>query len=165
MSGIVPDFSAFQGARWYVGRVPMQELEGRLRDAGLRVTAPRVAVLRVLADSTDHPRVDQIIDRVRASGVPISTQAAYDVCEALHRVALAGRIELPGGPARYESRVGDNHHHLVCRSCGHTEDVDCAASGIPCLEPVDAVGFTVDEAQVTFWGTCPTCQSHNQERP
>ncbi len=165
MSGIVPVFWSFQGAPWYGRPVPMQELERSLRDAGLRVTAPRVAVLRVLADSSDHPRVDQIIDRVRASGVPISTQAAYDVCEALHRAALAGRIELPGGPARYESRVGDNHHHMVCRSCGHTEDVDCAATGIPCLEPDEALGFTVDEAQVTFWGICPTCQSHNEERP
>ena len=166
MIGIVPDFWAFQEAPWYVAPVPMQELERSLRDAGLRVTAPRVAVLRVLADSRDHPRVDQIIDRVRASGVSISTQAAYDVCEALHRAALAGRIELPGGPARYEARVGDNHHHLVCRACGHTEDVDCAATGIPCLEPVDGLGFAVDEAQVTFWGTCPTCQSsHHEERP
>ena len=143
----------------------MRELEESLREAGLRVTAPRVAVLRVLAESRDHPRVDQIIDRVRASGVPISTQAAYDVCEALHRAALAGRIELPGGPARYEARVGDNHHHLVCRTCGRTEDVDCATSAAPCLEPDDAHAFAVDEAQVTFWGTCPRCRSHNEERP
>jgi Fur family ferric uptake transcriptional regulator len=143
----------------------MLELERSLREAGLRVTAPRVAVLRVLADSRDHPRVDQIIERVRASGIPISTQAAYDVCEALHRAALAGRITLPGSPARYEARVGDNHHHLVCRVCGITEDVDCAATGTPCLEPTDALGFAVDEAQVTFWGVCPTCQKiPNEER-
>ena len=145
--------------------MPTEPLTDRLRVAGLRVTATRMAVLSVLDASDDHPRVDQIIDRVRASGVPISTQAAYDVCEALHRAALAGRIALAGSPARYEARVGDNHHHMVCRTCGHTEDVDCAATGTPCLEPVDAHGFTVDEAQVTFWGTCPTCQSHNKERP
>jgi Fe2+ or Zn2+ uptake regulation protein len=135
------------------------EIEERLRGAGLRVTAPRVAVLRVLADSEDHPRVDQVIERVRESGVSISTQAAYDVCEALHRAALARRIELAGGPTRYEARVGDNHHHLVCRACGLTVDVDCVHGSAPCLEPSDERGFAVDEAEVTFWGLCPDCQS------
>jgi Fe2+ or Zn2+ uptake regulation protein len=131
----------------------------RLRAAGLRATGPRTAVLRVLAESGDHPRVDQVIDRVRALGVPISTQAAYDVCEALHRAGLARRIEPAGSPARFEARVGDNHHHLVCRACGETVDVDCALGVAPCLEPSDAAGFTVDEAEVTFWGVCPDCQS------
>jgi Fe2+ or Zn2+ uptake regulation protein len=134
-------------------------LEARLRDAGLRVTAPRVAVLRVLAESPDHPRVDQVIERVRAAGVHISTQAAYDVCEALHRAALAARIELAGGPVRYEARVGDNHHHIVCRHCGLTVDVDCAVGAAPCLEPSNSQGFVLDEAEVTYWGTCPDCQS------
>jgi Fur family transcriptional regulator, stress-responsive regulator len=131
----------------------------RLRAAGLRATGPRTAVLRVLAESGDHPRVDQVIDRVRALGVPISTQAAYDVCDALHRAGLARRIEPAGSPARFEARVGDNHHHLVCRACGETVDVDCALGVAPCLEPSDAAGFTVDEAEVTFWGVCPDCQS------
>jgi Fur family ferric uptake transcriptional regulator len=135
------------------------DIEGRLRDAGLRVTSPRVAVLRVLAQSGDHPRVDQVIERVRESGVSISTQAAYDVCEALHGAALARRIELAGGPTRYEARVGDNHHHLVCRACGLTVDVDCAHGDAPCLEPAEELGFAVDEAEVTFWGLCPACQS------
>ena len=147
----------------------MQELERSLRDAGLRVTAPRVAVLRVLADSRDHPRVDQIIDRVRASGVSISTQAAYDVCEALRRASLARRIEPAGQPVRYEARVGDNHHHLVCRSCGLAADVDCVVGRPACLEPSDAQGFIVDEAEVTFWGYCPDCAStvpdRREERP
>ena len=95
----------------------------QLRAAGLRVTAARVAVLRVLTEATDHPRVDQVIERVRGAGVMISTQAAYDVCEALRAAALAQRIEIAGGPARYEARVGDNHHHLVCRSCGTTRSI------------------------------------------
>jgi Fe2+ or Zn2+ uptake regulation protein len=137
-------------------------LEEQLRAAGLRVTTPRLAVLRVLAESTDHPRVDQVIDRVRARGVTISTQAAYDVCDALHRAALARRIELAGGPARYEARVGDNHHHLVCRACGTTVDVDCTVGAAPCLEPSHAAGYVVHEAEVTFWGICPACQSSSE---
>jgi Fur family transcriptional regulator, stress-responsive regulator len=134
------------------------DLEQRLRDVGLRVTAPRVAVLRVLEGSTDHPRVDQVIDRVRDEGVSISIQAAYDVCEALSRAGLAQRIELAGGPIRYEGRTGDNHHHAVCRQCGVTVDVDCAVGIAPCLEPSKAHGFVVDEASVTYWGLCPDCQ-------
>jgi Fur family ferric uptake transcriptional regulator len=143
--------------------VETERLEERLRAAGLRATTPRIAVLRVLAESRDHPRVDQVIERVRAGGVPISTQAAYDVCEALHRVALARRIAPAGSPVRYEARVGDNHHHLVCRGCGTTADVDCAVGLAPCLEPSDAAGFSVDEAEVTFWGLCPRCQSTREE--
>jgi Fur family transcriptional regulator, stress-responsive regulator len=133
--------------------------EERLRAAGLRATGPRTAVLRVLAESGDHPRVDQVIDRVRLLGLTISTQAAYDVCDALHRAGLARRIEPAGSPARFEARVGDNHHHLVCRACGETVDVDCTLGVAPCLEPSDAAGFAVDEAEVTFWGACPACQS------
>jgi Fe2+ or Zn2+ uptake regulation protein len=139
-------------------------LEERLRAAGLRVTATRVAVLRVLAEAHDHPRVDQVIERVRASGVAISTQAAYDVCEALHRAALARRIEPAGGPARYEARVGDNHHHLVCRGCGMAADVDCAVGRPACLAPSDPLGFVVDEAEVTFWGLCPDCQTKTDRK-
>jgi Fur family transcriptional regulator, stress-responsive regulator len=133
--------------------------EDRLRTAGLRATGPRIAVLRVLSESDDHPRVDEVIGRVRAQGLPISTQAAYDVCDALFRAGLARRIEPAGSAARFEARVGDNHHHLVCRACGTTVDVDCALGGAPCLEPSDAAGFAVDEAEVTFWGICPACQS------
>jgi Fur family ferric uptake transcriptional regulator len=121
-----------------------------------------MAVLDVLTESVDHPRVDEVIARVRARGVHISTQAAYDVCDALFRVGLARRIEPAGSPARYEARVGDNHHHLVCRSCGQTVDVDCTLGVAPCLEPSDAAGFAVDEAEVTFWGVCPACQSSSE---
>ncbi len=143
--------------------MPIQQLSERLRGAGLRVTAPRVSVLSVLDASADHPRVDQIIERVRQSGVSISTQATYDVCEVLHQRGLARRIEPAGGPARYESRVGDNHHHLVCRSCGVAVDVDCAVGEAGCLEPAQRNGFTVDEAEVTYWGSCPDCQRINAD--
>jgi len=142
--------------------VVTEHLEERLRDAGLRVTAPRVAVLRALTESRDHPSVDQLLERVRTDGTSISTQAAYDVCETLHRVALARRFEPAGSPARYEARV-DNHHHLVCRACGETADVDCTLGLAPCLEPSDSAGFSVDEAEVTFWGLCPACQSTPDE--
>jgi Fur family transcriptional regulator, stress-responsive regulator len=144
--------------------VSIDQITSRLREAGLRVTATRVSVLAVLDESSDHPRVDQIIERVRGSGVSISTQATYDVCEALHRAGLARKIEPSGGPARYESRTGDNHHHLVCRSCGSAVDVDCAVGEAPCLDPSDAQGFAIDEAEVTYWGVCPACQQDNAER-
>jgi Fur family ferric uptake transcriptional regulator len=132
-------------------------VEEQLRAAGLRVTAPRLAVMTVLSESDDHPRIDQVIERVQASGMSISTQAAYDVCDALHRASLARRIELPGSPARFEARVGDNHHHLVCRTCGATVDVDCATGAAPCLDLTDDHGFRVDEAEITYWGHCPQC--------
>jgi Fur family transcriptional regulator, stress-responsive regulator len=141
----------------------MEQVSARLKQAGLKVTATRVAVLEVLDESADHPRIDQIIARVRAAGVSISTQATYDVCEALYRAGLASKIELAGGPARYESRAGDNHHHLVCRSCGLAVDVDCAVGRTVCLEPSDAQGFRLDEAEVTYWGTCPDCQTTTGE--
>jgi Fur family transcriptional regulator, stress-responsive regulator len=135
----------------------------RLRAAGLKVTAARVAVLQALTEANDHPRVDQVIDRVRSAGVPISTQAAYDVCEALRRAALAQRIEIAGGPARYEARVGDNHHHLACRACGTVVDVDCAIGAAPCLAPSQMHGFVVDQAEVTHWGLCPACQTTSRK--
>jgi Fur family transcriptional regulator, stress-responsive regulator len=142
-----------------VRAVLLTELEDRLREAGLRVTSSRVAVLRVLTDATDHPRVEQIIERVRLGGLSISTQAAYDACEALREKGLAHRIAPAGGPARYEARAGDNHHHLVRRSCGLTVDVDCVTDAAPCLHAPNDAGFSVDEAEITFWGLCPTCQS------
>lgn len=138
-------------------------LEDELRAVGLRVTGPRVAVLRVLDEATDHPSVEQVIERVRGAGTSISTQAAYDVCEALHRAALARRIELPGGPIRYESRTGADHHHMVCRGCGLTVDVDCATGAVPCREPADRQGFVLDEVDVTYWGTCSDCQSDREK--
>jgi Fur family ferric uptake transcriptional regulator len=137
----------------------------RIRAAGLRATAARVAVLQVLTEATDHPRVDQVIERVRGTGMAISTQATYDVCEALRRAALAQRIEIAGGPVRYEARAGDNHHHLACRSCGAVVDVDCATEAAPCLTPTELSGFVVDEAEVTYWGLCPTCQPSREATP
>ena len=121
-------------------------------------------MLRVLDESPDHPSVDQVINRVRDAGVAISTQAGYDVCEALRAAGLARRIDPAGSPARYETRVGDNHHHLVCRGCGVTADVDCAAASAPCLEPTERHGFAIDEAEVTYWGLCPPCQTKQRER-
>jgi Fe2+ or Zn2+ uptake regulation protein len=138
--------------------------EEQLRAAGLRATAARVAVLQVLSESHDHPRIDQVIERVQSAGVSISTQAAYDVCDALHRASLARRIEPAGSPARFEARVGDNHHHLVCRSCGDTVDVDCAVGEAPCLTAADSSGYEIDEAEVIYWGRCPDCK-HEEKEP
>lgn len=129
-----------------------------LRDHGLRVTRPRIAVLEVLAEG-GHFEVDEIANRVRGRLETVSMQAVYDVLGALARVGLARRIEPAGSPALYERRVGDNHHHVVCRGCGAVGDVDCAVGGAPCLEPSNTHGFVIDEAEVTFWGLCPTCHT------
>jgi len=130
----------------------------RLREAGLRVTAPRVQVLRAL-ETLEHPDVDTIASAVRSEIGAVSTQAVYDVLGSLARAGLARRIEPAGSPARYERRVGDNHHHVVCRGCGAIDDVDCTVGRAPCLDPATAGGFIVDEAEVTFWGLCPMCQA------
>jgi Fur family ferric uptake transcriptional regulator len=129
-----------------------------LRDHGLRVTRPRIAVLEVLAEG-GHFEVDEIANRVRGRLETVSMQAVYDVLGALARVGLARRIEPAGSPALYERRVGDNHHHVVCRGCGAVGDVDCAVGEAPCLEPSNTHGFVIDEAEVTFWGLCPTCHA------
>ena len=143
----------------------MEQVTERLRAAGLRVTAPRVSVLGVLDSSEDHPRVDQVIERVRAAGVSISTQATYDVCEALHRAGLARRIAPAGGPVRYESRVGDNHHHLVCRVVRRRRSTSTARSARPAASSRRiASGFTIDEAEVTFWGLLPPLPEPHRRR-
>lgn len=133
----------------------------RLRAAGLRVTSPRVAVLDVLGEALTaeehHLPASAVAERARARLGSLSTQAVYDCLDALVRAGLARRIEPAGHPALYEARVGDNHHHLVCRGCGATADVDCAVGAAPCLLPAAAPGFVVDEAEVTFWGWCPGC--------
>ena len=134
------------------------ELIAALRDAGLRVTAPRVAVLAEMADGK-HVTADQVALAVRGRLGTISTQAVYDVLGALTRAELLRRIEPAGSPARYETRVGDNHHHVVCRACGAIADVDCVVGEPPCLSPPTAGGFVIDEAEVTFWGLCPDCQA------
>jgi Fur family transcriptional regulator, stress-responsive regulator len=129
-----------------------------LRNAGLRVTSPRVAVLSEIR-AGQHLTADQVASGVRGRIGPISTQAVYDVLGALTRAELLRRIEPAGSPTRYETRVGDNHHHVVCRSCGSIADVDCVVGEPPCLLPSEAGGFVVDEAEITFWGMCPRCQS------
>ncbi|HEY5430126.1 MAG TPA: Fur family transcriptional regulator [Solirubrobacteraceae bacterium] len=128
-----------------------------LRDAGMRVTAPRVAVLSEIR-AGQHLTADQVAAGVRGRVGTISTQAVYDVLGALTRAGLLRRLEPAGSPTRYETRVGDNHHHVVCRSCGSIADVDCVIGESPCLSPPEAGGFTVDEAEITFWGMCPSCQ-------
>jgi Fe2+ or Zn2+ uptake regulation protein len=136
----------------------VEDAAEQLRSRGLRVTAPRVAVLRAVAGLPGHPEADTIARRARALIGTLSTQAVYDSLHTLSAVGLLRRIEPAGSPARYETRVGDNHHHVVCRGCGAAHDVDCVVGQAPCLTPGDAGGFLVDEAEVTFWGVCPTCQ-------
>ncbi|HET7305995.1 MAG TPA: Fur family transcriptional regulator [Segeticoccus sp.] len=131
--------------------------EEQLRSVALRVTAPRVAVLSAV-DAHPHADVDTIATAVRRELGSVSTQAVYDVLAALTRVGLVRRIEPAGSPARYEARVGDNHHHVVCRVCGSMRDVDCATGAAPCLAASDDNGFVIDEAEVTYWGVCPDCQ-------
>jgi len=137
--------------------------EDLLRARGLRVTRPRLAVLEVLEQSRGHLDVEQIAARVRQRLDTVSTQAVYDVLSALSRAGLARRIEPAGSPARFEARVGDNHHHVVCRGCGEIADVDCAVGDAPCLIPSQAHGFVLDEAEVTFWGLCPTRQRKRED--
>jgi len=132
------------------------ELEGLLRGTALRVTRPRVAVLAAVHD---HPHADttSIIGFVREDLSEVSSQAVYDVLRALTVAGLVRRIHPPGSVARYESRVGDNHHHLLCRSCGAIVDVDCAVGAAPCLTASDDHGFALEEAEVVYWGMCPGC--------
>jgi Fur family transcriptional regulator, stress-responsive regulator len=129
-----------------------------LRGAGLRVTAVRVALLETVRGG-DHLGVDGVAEGVRARVGHVSLQAVYEALHALTAAGLVRRIEPAGGPPRYEGRVGDNHHHLVCRSCGVVADVDCAVGEAPCLVPADDRGFSLDEAEVIYWGLCAGCSS------
>ncbi|MBO4255136.1 Fur family transcriptional regulator [Streptomyces griseorubiginosus] len=129
-----------------------------LRGAGLRVTAARVALLETVR-AGDHLDAEAIASGVRARVGHISLQAVYDALNALTTAGLVRRIEPPGSPARFEGRVGDNHHHLVCRSCGAVFDVDCAVGHAPCLTASDDRGFAIDEAEVIYWGLCPDCST------
>lgn len=134
------------------------DVETALRDASLRVTRPRAAVLTAVYEHP-HADTDSIIGAARASLGEVSHQAVYDALRALTAAGLVRRIQPSGSVARYESRVGDNHHHVVCRSCGAIADVDCAVASTPCLTASDDHGFAIDEAEVTYWGTCPACTS------
>ena len=141
-----------------------EDLPDALRARGLRVTAPRMAVYRAVAETPGHPDVETIAARARALIGSLSTQAVYDALHALTGAGLLRRIEPAGSPARFETRVGDNHHHVVCRLCGATGDIDCVSGEAPCLDPGDAGGFFVDEAEVTFWGLCPDCRRRETAR-
>jgi len=129
-----------------------------LRGAGLRVTAARVALLETVRDG-DHLGVDAIAAGVRDRIGHLSLQAVYDALYALTGAGLIRRLEPAGSPARFEGRVGDNHHHVVCRSCGVVADVDCAVGEAPCLAASDDHGFSIEEAQVIYWGLCPACST------
>ncbi len=135
-----------------------EDAEGLLRQHGLQVTAQRLAVLRAVA-THPHATADELADDVRGSIGSISRQAVYDTLGTLVERGLARRIQPAGSPARYEDRVGDNHHHLVCRTCGVMVDIDCAVGEAPCLTAEDDHGFEIQEAEVIYWGHCPGCRS------
>lgn len=132
------------------------DLAALLRAAQLRVTRPRLAVLEAV-NTHPHADTDAIIRAARGALPDVSHQAVYDVLRALTDAGIVRRIQPAGSVARYEARVGDNHHHVVCRSCGVIADVDCAVGHAPCLTASHDHGFTVDEAEVVYWGTCPGC--------
>jgi Fur family ferric uptake transcriptional regulator len=127
-----------------------------LRERGIQVTAQRLAVLRAVA-AQPHIAADAVADVVRAEIGAISLQSVYDALAVLVAGGLLRRIQPAGSPARYEDRVGDNHHHLICRVCGRLVDVDCATGSAPCLTAVDDRGYEIDEAEVAYWGRCPDC--------
>lgn len=134
------------------------DIEQQLRDVDLRVTRPRIAVFAAVK-AHPHADTDTIIEATRAELAEVSHQAVYDVLKALTVAGLIRRIQPNGHIARYETRVGDNHHHVVCRTCGAIGDVDCALGHTPCLTAADDHGFSIDEAEVLYWGTCPDCSS------
>lgn len=139
------------------------DFEAQLRAASLRVTQPRLAVLAALQA---HPHVDTetVISLVRTDLPTVSHQAVYDVLHALTDAGVIRRIQPAGANARYESRTGDNHHHIVCRTCGAIADVECSVGHTPCLTASDDHGFVVDEAEVVYWGTCPACAARATSR-
>lgn len=130
----------------------------KLRGCGLGVTAQRLAVLRVVF-THPHTKADHVADMVRKEIGTVSRQAVYDALGTLSDKGILRKIQPAGSPARYETRVSDNHHHLVCRNCGKMVDVDCAVGSAPCLEAADDAGFVIDEAEVIYWGVCPDCQA------
>jgi len=134
------------------------DFQEMLRGAALRVTRPRVAVLSAVY-AHPHADTDSIIGAVRGDLPKVSHQAVYDSLHALTEAGLVRRIQPSGSVARYESRVGDNHHHVVCRSCGAIADADCAVGEAPCLTASDDRGFSIDEAEVIYWGLCPECST------
>jgi Fur family transcriptional regulator, stress-responsive regulator len=139
------------------------DFERMLRTAALRVTRPRLAVLSAV-HTHPHADTDTILGAVRADLGDVSHQAVYDVLHALTAAGLVRRFQPRGSVARYEARVGDNHHHVVCRSCGAIADVDCAVGHTGCLTPADDSGYEIDEAEVIYWGRCPECVAARDQR-
>ena len=138
----------------------------RLHAAGLSATGPRLAVLAALREAPGcHRSVEDIAAGARRHALRLSTKTVYESLHAFTRAGITRRIEPAGGPALYETRVGDNHHHVVCRSCGRVTDVDCAVGAAPCLVPSSDAGYALDEAEVTFWGTCPDCWRPPEKTP
>jgi Fur family ferric uptake transcriptional regulator len=140
------------------------EIERTLRAAEMRVTRPRIAVLNAVHDH-QHADTNSIIESVRLQLGEVSHQAVYDVLEALTNAGLLRRIQPSRSTARYEARVADNHHHIVCRLCGSVADVDCAVGEAPCLTPSEDHGYTIDEAEVIYWGLCPNCAGAQASDP
>lgn len=141
----------------------MVDPSGLLRQHGVQVTAQRLAVLAAVS-SRPHSTADDVATVVRAGIGVISRQAVYDALGLLSEKGLIRRIQPAGSPARYEDRTSDNHHHLICRSCGRMVDVDCAVGAAPCLTPSDGAGFEVDEAEVIYWGRCSSCLASSPSR-
>lgn len=141
-----------------VTAVPPPATADLLRQHGLKATAQRMAVLRAVSGHA-HSTADDVATVVRTEIGTISRQAVYDVLGALVEVGLVRRIEPSQSPARYEARVDDNHHHLICRDCGRIVDVDCAVGEMPCMHPSDDHGYVIDEAEVVYWGRCPDCRT------
>ena len=134
----------------------MSDAADLLREHGVPITAQRLAVLRAVSHRP-HGTADTVAESVRADIGTISRQAVYDALGILTEKGLIRRIQPDGSPALYEDRVGDNHHHLICRTCGHTVDVDCTVGTAPCLTTADSLGYEIDEAEVIYWGRCPEC--------
>ena len=141
----------------------MSDPAGLLRQRGIQVTAQRLAVLRAVAGAP-HITADAVAEVVRTEIGAISLQSVYDALGLLVSEGLLRRIQPSGSPARFEDRVGDNHHHLICRTCGRVVDVDCAVGAAPCLTPIDDSGYEIDEAEVAYWGRCPDCLDHPRAR-
>lgn len=142
--------------------VVCHDAAGLLRRNGVQVTAQRLAVLAAVSRQP-HGTADDVAKAVRADIGVISRQAVYDALAVLADKGLVRRIQPAGSPARYEDRAGDNHHHLICRACGHMVDVDCAVGAAPCLTPADDSGYQIDEAEVIYWGCCPECRAQPRD--
>lgn len=136
--------------------IEQQSFEHQLRSCGLQVTAQRLAIMEAVT-AAPHATAEELTESVRAKIGSISRQAVYDTLGAFADKRLIRRIQPTGSPARFEDRVGDNHHHLVCRECGLIFDIDCAVGSTPCLDAEDDHGFEIDEAEVVYWGRCPDC--------